>query len=348
MTVAKYSCEFYAHNQIGELQYFLSGIIKKTLVLAVFTFLIFWLVSTQIAGLLKIPSLASSYILALLLASAWLTPVFSGAVQGLELFLCFTSVHVLSGILKLALAFILVILGYEISGALGALLASSLFGIIAFYFPLRRFILLKARKQYIRHKEILIYLFPVAISYFCFTNLVNLDMVLVRYYFSPQDSGFYSLAQMAGKIFLFLPAAISIVMFPRACSLNAKNMDTKATLKRSLLYGAALCIIAALAYNAFPSSALKLLTGKVFLESIFLGRLFGISMSFFALLFILITYFLALRDLRFIKYLLLFTLLEISAIALFHKNLAQVQIILCLNSVLLFFIHLGLVNFKNR
>jgi len=346
MAVAKYSTEFYAHNQITKLKFFLSDLIKKTSILAISTLLIFWFISIYIMNLLRIESRVSGYILAVLLASTWLTPVLAGGVQGLELFWWFASAQVLSGVLKLALAVTLILLGYNIAGALGALLVSSLVGILIFYFPLRQFISLKAIKEDIKYKEVFIYLFPVAISYFCFMNLVNFDMILVKYYFSPHDSGLYSLAQMVGKIFLFLPGAISIAMFPRTCGLNAKNMDTVATLKRSLLYAVLLCIIAILIYNIFPPFVLKILTGKVFSESIILGRLFSVSMSFFSLLFILTTYFLSLKDLRFIKYLVLFTLLQFIAIVLFHKSLIQVQIILCINAILLFCIHLSLVNFR--
>ncbi len=174
-------------------------------------------------------------------------------------------------------------------------------------------------------------------------NLVNSDMVLVKYFFSPSDAGLYSLAQMLGKIFLFLPGAISMVMFPRTSGLNAKNMETVSVLKRSLLYVLGLCILSVLFYNFFPSLVLKILTGKAYPESIVLGRLFSVSMTFFALLYILLMYFLSVKDLRFIKYLVFFTALQLLAIAVFHNNLIQVQLILCINAIVLFCIHLSLL-----
>jgi hypothetical protein len=71
-------------------------------------------------------------------------------------------------------------------------------------------------------------------------------------------------------------------------------------------------------------------------------------MSFFALLYIFITYFLSIKDFRFIKYLVILTILQFVAIALFHKGLFYVQAILCINSILLFCIHFFLVNFKKN
>ncbi|MFA5145012.1 MAG: oligosaccharide flippase family protein [Candidatus Omnitrophota bacterium] len=357
MAVTKYSAEFNARNQINKLKFLLSGLFKAASILAIVILLVFCFFSTQITNSLKIPSVSAGYILAILLALTCLTQVFAGGVQGLELFKWLASGSIIAGVLKLVFGFIFISLGYNIAGALGALLVSSFIGLVIYYFPLRQYIRLNTAGPItgtpeqvtasggINYKEMFVYLFPVAAAYFCFSNLVNSDMVQVKYFFNPQDSGFYSLAQMLGKIFLFLPAAISLVMFPKTCGLNAKNMDTRVILKKSMLYVLGLCILSVLFYNIFPSFVLKVLTGKAYPESILLGRLFSISMSFFALLYVLIMYFLSVKDLRFIKYLASFTILQFLAVAFFHKNLIQVQLVLCVNAVLLFCIHLILANF---
>lgn len=354
-TVIKYAAEFKARGEVKKIQVLLSVFFRKTLILALFTLFTFYFISTYIMGKLKIPSVSSGYILAILVALSWLTPLFLGGLQGLELFKWLITASLISGALKLILVFIFIGLGFNIAGALGAFLISTLILLVISYLPLKNFfsskIILYNLKDKISNgvnfKEIFLYLFPAAISSFCFAGLVNFDMILVKYFFMPKDSGLYSLAQMVGKIFLFLPGAISIVMFPRTSGLNAKNIDTRYTLKRSLLYASALCAIASLTYNLFPSFIFKILTGKVFSESIILGRLFSISMTFFAFLYILVIYLLSIKELSFIKYLILFTCLQLLAIVLFHKTLIQVQLILCINAILLFFIHL-LLAYKKR
>jgi len=359
VAIVKYSAEFNAQNQIVKLRILLSNLLRKTVTLAIITFFIFYLSSFYILDKLKITSISSGFILAILLALSWISPVFLGGIQGLELFKWLMSVSVITGVLKLFLAFIFILLGFNIAGALGAFLVSGIIGLVIYYFPLKDLLYFKnvhdginplrntafssiedKISNGVNFKEFFLYLFPVVISSFCFISLVSLDMVLVKYFFSSNESGFYSLAQMVGKIFLFLPGAISIVMFPKIAGLNAKNMDTATTLKRSLLYAGILCIIASLVYNLFPSFILKILTGKVFSTPIILGRLFSISMSFFTLLYILIAYFLSKRDLHFLKYLISFTALQLLAIILWHKSLIQVQSILCINAILLFFVHL--------
>ena len=341
--VAKYTADFNAHNQKKRVQALLSNLIRKIWPLAIITFLVFCFLSFYIMDKLKIYSVLSGYILAALLALSWFTPVLSGVLQGLESFKWLMSLSVVGGVLKLIFAYTFIGLGFNIAGALGAFLIASLIGIIITIFALKDLLSFKLRENGINFKDFLSYLVPVAAGLFCFMALVSLDIVLVKYLFSPLEAGFYSLAQMIGKIFLFLPGAISIVMFPKTAGLNAKKMDTGSTLRRSLFYAFILCIIANLFYNLFPFFTLKVLTGKVFAESVILGRFFGISMSFFTLLFILISYFLSIKDLRFMKYLILSALLQPLAIILFHKTLIHVQLILCINSILIFFIHLALV-----
>ena len=211
------------------------------------------------------------------------------------------------------------------------------------YAPLKRHFIRKIDRQEINFKEIFTYLFPVAIAYFCFTAITTFDMVLVRYYFSQQDSGAYALAQMIGKIFLFLPGSISVVMFPRTSGLHAQSRDTVSTLKKSLFYVFILAVAACIVYNVFPVFVLTVLTGKAYPDAIFLGRLFSVSMTFYTLLFILITYFLSVRDLRFIKFLVLVSLAQVAGIILFHPSLLAVQAMMCFSSILLFFVHFRLI-----
>lgn len=344
-TVVKYIAEFNSQNQINKIRQMLSSLFKRSLLLSICTLLVFYSACPYLMVKLKISSLASLYILSIIIAISWHSALLLGGLQGLELFKWFTTASVVSGVLKLVFTLVFILLGFNIAGALGALLASGLIAIAIAFLPLKKFFIdiSSIVPEEIDFRGFFFYLFPVAITFFCFAALVNIDMILVKYFFSADDSGLYSLAQMTGKIFLFLPSAISIVMFPRISGLNAKNLDTSAHLKKSLLYAGVLCITAILFYNLFPSFVLNVLTGKTVKESLVLGRIFSISMSFFALAYILITYFLSMKDLRFIKYLVIITFGQILAITLFHNTLFQIQTILCGSSIILFFLCLKLV-----
>lgn len=348
MAVAKYGSEFNAENKLDKIKFLFSDLLKKLSAIGFLTFFIILLVSLRLVSSLKIQQVSCAYILALLLALSWLTSLFMGVIQGLELFGWLVVSSVISGVLKLILTFALLNLGYSIAGGMGGLFVSTAIGLAILYLPLKKILDFGIIRQDIKYKEIFFYLFPVAVSNLCFAVLTTFDMVLVKYFFSPADSGIYSLSQMVGKIFLFLPAAVSIVMFPKTSGLKAKKLDTISTLKRSLFYVMALCTFALLVYNLFPQFILKVLTGKAYPESVFLGRLFGISMSFFSLSFLLASYFLSIKELRFVKYLFTFTFLQVLGIIFFHSNLFIVQLILCLNSALLFLALMIIFAKKNK
>jgi len=343
---SKYIAEFSALNQPDKTRSLLSVLLKKSLLFAILTFIIFFFASFYILNSLKISHMSSGYILAIMLALSWIAPVLNGGLQGLELFKWLSGIGILVGLFKLGITVFFLQIGWGFSGALGAFLLSVLFTIFLAYPPLRHYVSFGPIQEKPDLKEFALYIFPLWLGFFCFSTLISSDMILVKLFFSQEQAGVYSLAQMLGKIFLFLPGAISLVLLPRTCGLNSQNLDTCYTLRKSLLYAGAMCVLASLVYNIFPSFVLTILTGKALPESILLGRLFSISMIFFALLYIFIVYFLSLKDFRFIKYLLLFTGLQCLAIVLLHQSLFQVQLILCINSVILFLIHLFLFNTK--
>lgn len=344
--VARYCSEFNCLGQTHKLRLLLAGLWKRNLILAGVTLLVTLLFSSQILSTFKIYSPASGYILAVLLAISWLLPVLAGGVQGLQYFGWFSLSAVTAGVFKFLAAIIFLALGYKIAGALGALLFSAVVGIIISYLPLHKTITAVYEKEDIGYKSFFAYLFPLFIANFLLSIIVTLDMVLVKYYFSPQDSSFYALAQMIGKIFLFLPTAITLVMFVKVSGLKANKMGTLVTLKRSLSYACILSSLAVISYNLFPVFFLKMLTGKAYAESIFLGRLFSVSMSFYTLSTILSSYFLSLKDFFFLKYLVFFAISQSLLIIFFHNSLATVQIIMCVNSIALFIILLKLAYFR--
>jgi O-antigen/teichoic acid export membrane protein len=87
------------------------------------------------------------------------------------------------------------------------------------------------------------YAIPVGLTLFFFMVLTNIDLILVKHFFMPIEAGYYSIAQMVGKIVLFLPLPIVMVMFPKLASLKMENQEKKALLllRYSLISAVSLC-----------------------------------------------------------------------------------------------------------
>jgi O-antigen/teichoic acid export membrane protein len=120
LAITRYTARFRAQEQRGKIKVFLSKVLKKNLVCSLFTFFIFYFFSFHITYALKIYSIWPGYILTVMMSLAWIIPVFSGGLQGMELFGWMASVSITTGIVKLILAFIFIILGFNIGGVLSA------------------------------------------------------------------------------------------------------------------------------------------------------------------------------------------------------------------------------------
>lgn len=348
--VSKYAASFRARNMQNKIALLINKVSSLSFISGLALFTVLFSFSAYITGLLKIPGILSTFIALFIILLSWLIPVYTGALQGLERFGWLTSGSITTGVFKLVLVVIFVRLGFGITGVLGAFLIACVVSLSIYLMPLKDYVVRHRTGRLEELGEIIRYLLPVSAASFCFMSLVSSDMVFVKYYFNATDAGYYSVAQLVGKIFLFLPVPVSIAMFPKTAGLNAKQQDTVQILKKSLSYAAILCLLIAAGYNMIPSLFLKVLTGKDFAMSIALGRVFSISMSLYAVIFMLLSYHMSIGDFRFLKSLAVCTVLQALAMVLFHQNLFVIQVIMCINALFLviFNLRLGLIEARGK
>ena len=175
--------------------------------------------------------------------------------------------------------------------------------------------------------EVYHYSFSAGLVLLCFMVLTNIDLILVKHFFPPIEAGYYSIAQMVGKIILILPIPIVTVMFPNLFSLEGQEKRTLSILGKNLGIAVFLCGGAVIFSLLFPSLIVKILSGKVYLECLPLVGIFSVNMTLFSLTLILLYYHLSTLKRWFLYPLFFFTLIEIGLIILFHDTLIQVLMI---------------------
>ncbi|MCK4912779.1 MAG: hypothetical protein KAS05_03550, partial [Candidatus Omnitrophica bacterium] len=188
------------------------------------------------------------------------------------------------------------------------------------------------------------YFFPVGIIMLSFTFLTTIDVILVKHFFSSLDAGYYSIAQMVGKIALFLPSALAIVILPKSIEAHVTNNSSIKLLYKSLILAGICCFTFTLVSFLFPDFLLTILTGKLNPVSRGLVGLFALAMSFYALTWIVINYLLATHNLKFTLPLLIITILEAVTIYNCHSRLTMVLYILLTFGIISLFSSLLLVN----
>lgn len=358
--VTKFVSTFYASKHHEKINLLLRSFLKKTSIFGLVIFSILFFCSKSISSFLQIDSPLLIVILGAVTFFSIILPLGYGGLQGLQKFGYLGLAMIINGCSKLLLGIIFVSIGFGVIGAMSALVIST-FITISLSFIMLVSVLPKplslppdssqfksnAHDPEINFSEIYRYFYVTASVFLCFMILTNLDVVLVKHFFKPLDAGYYSIAQMAGKIILFLPVAITLVMFPKTSKLHAQDKATLYILQKSLVYVGVLCGIAALTCLLFPGLIIKLLSGEQHLRCIPLVRLFSVAMFFFAMLYVFLFYYLSIHQFGFIYPLALLTIFQILAIILFHQSLMQILYIMCGNAILLFLINTYL-SFKRK
>jgi len=233
-----------------------------------------------------------------------------------------------STLVKLALGVGLVWTGWGVVGALAGYNACPLFVLIA-GIVLIRFTGVgrgtgSKQEPGVSMAPVYRYCIPTALALFSFAILTNLDVFLVKHFFQPREAGLYSVAQIVGKIILYLPGAVSIVVFSKAASARARAADSFPLLKKGLIAVGLINVLATSVCALAPGTVLKMLTGKTDPESVRLVVWFALAMSLYALTWLNIFYNLSVHNTAFIKYLVIIAAAQAAAIYLYHPGLMSV------------------------
>lgn len=346
MGVAKFVSAFSAKDEWPSIKGMTIRLTKRMGLIGVLIFLLITIFSRGISNYLKLPTTTPVIVMGLVASLAIIVPVVWGVFQGLQKFGALGFNMTLDTGAKLIFGILLVLIGFGATGALSALVVSSVCVILVAYLLLKKIFSTYSDTTGVNLSEIYNYFIPIGLSQLCFMSLTHFNIILVKHFFNPYEAGIYSVSSMAGRIILFLPAAIGIVMFPKSSVQYTLNNPSHDILKKSLIYTALICTFATVIFILFPQILIALFSVKDIGLFIPLSRIFAVSMIFFALLNIVIFHNLATHNLKFLSLLGLFTLLQVGGILLFHKSLSQVLYVVCLSGVLLFLLSLTTVKRK--
>ena len=349
-TITKFVSTFQAKNQLYRVKSLLRHFFLLMLMIGLSLFLLISLGSSFISSFLQISSYGLILLLGASLFFAMVIPVQWGGLQGLQKFGSLALNLVMNGGSKCVLSIVFVSLGLGVSGALSAVVVSYLITVILSHFILKMSLSQEEKRvnPELNHAErngtdfskVYTYSFPVGLTLLCFMVLTNIDLILVKHFFLPIEAGYYSIAQMVGKIIFIFSFPIVMVMFPKIASLKMEDQEKKARsiLGHSLTIGAFLCGGVTIVSLLFPSLIVQSLRGEVYLECVPLVGLFSINMSIYSLILILLYYQLSIDQRGFLYPLVLCTLIQSGLIVLFHKSLIQVLLMvgvvaLCLTAI---------------
>ena len=236
------------------------------------------------------------------LALALVLPVFLGILQGLHRFFPFglgiSSISLgrfLAGILLVS------VLSWGVNGALLAGAIGTCLAISITLWSVRD--ILREQENPLPQglfKEMGKYAFPVFLSTTMVMALGNLDIVLVKHYCSPEEAGLYSIAAILGRIALYLPGVLIVVLFPEAAKAKATGNEDSRILWVSLGLTALLGGSFALACTFWPEPIIVLLFGEKYQAAAGLLTIISLAMAMLAVANVIFTYSLARSEFNFL------------------------------------------------
>lgn len=281
-----------------------------------------------------------SPLILLVIGAIGLLSVYSGinraVLQGLSRFAIFNGSLVIEAVGKLIFSLLLVIIGYQVNGAI----AGILLGVILGYFFSRFFVghevAVVDLKENLGRKAIIRYLGPVVITMFSFTSLFTADVIFARHFLAGYEAGLYAASSTLAKIIYFTTGPIAMALFPLVSEHQSRGKKHHHLFLQSLFLvgfaGGGLVIF----YALFANHLVNILFGQKFLEAASYLWLFAIFISFYSLSFLGVNYYLSLGRTAAVALAATAAVSQIALIVLFHQTLFQIVFVSLLVSGLLF------------
>lgn len=331
--ITQYTSTFYAHSKLDRVAALLHDTLLQLSVAGGVVFLITVVMSGRIAAYLNVPAIEPVIAMAVSFPVTGAVMATMGVLQGLQRFDALAAGGVLGPLLRLIAAIILVHLGLGAVGAIGAstVMIGTLLAICLFC--LRDILRTQHNGHGLEIKTISRFTGIVFLGTLAFSILTNVDLIIVRHYFSPEESGYYSAASVLGKTILFLPTAVTTLMFPKTAQRFALGQSTVGIARKAMLVSLLLCGAIAITLAILAEPAVEILFGSQFASSIPLVGGYGAAMGLYALVQLLLILYISQEEARFVWLVAGAAILVLVMLMLFHTTLAQVILILAMGAL---------------
>jgi O-antigen/teichoic acid export membrane protein len=230
--------------------------------------------------------------------------------------------------IKFLLGVIFVSLSYSVTGAVGAILAGTIFAYFFSFLPLKSIFTTKTKAVSINTTEIIKYGIPSVLTLFGLTSFISSDIILVKHFYDPIEAGLYAGLSTIGRIIFYIVAPIGSVMFPIIVRQHTNKEKFTNTFILSLVLALIPSIIISVFYATFPEIAITLiLKKKEFLKVAPLLGFFGLYITIYSALYLIATFYLSIKQTKIYIPIVFCAILQIILLSLFHQSFFQVILI---------------------
>lgn len=325
MVVTKYIAEYNINDQKKAMKAFLYWITQKVFILVILVCLIGAFLSKYISGYIHVNSRLLIILIIFGAAISYLIQIAIGYFQGTKNFLHYGMYNLIAPAFKMLICVVVFLGGYKLLGLTISIVLSNCIAVLIGAIWLNYFFRnIKSENKTLSVKKIMNFSYSAVFMNVGITLLNNVDMVLIKHYFI-LESGYYSVASVLGKLVLYVSNTIVVILFPYTIEQNGRGKSTKGTLKKALLYGSSISIVASLGLIVFSEIIIKMMYGTSYLEATKYIIPIGVLVTALSVLTIIANYELALEKIKFVTVsMLVAVFLNGLAIVLYHENIMNV------------------------
>lgn len=289
---ATLAARYRARGELAALHAFVRRWLARIALLAGLPALALVALSGPLGGALSLPPLTVALLGGTLFATAVLMFT-QGLLQGLRHFGWLGSAQLVLASVRLALGVALVLAGTGVSGAFVGAATAPLVGVVLTLLALRP--LLGAARGATATAELgsseTRFFLLTAVVLLAYAALTNLDAVLARPLLGPAEAGAYSGAITLGKVVLFAPIAVALILLERTARAHARDEDTHRPLALALGFVLATSGAVTVGYFVAPEFFTTLVVGTQYPGAVALVPRYGLAALSNAVLSIWIAHF---------------------------------------------------------
>ena len=174
------------------------------------------------------------------------------------------------------------------------------------------------------YRGLLFFSIPVLFINSGIALLNNLDIILVKHFFTPYDAGIYAGAVTMSKVYLFGASIVQVVMFPQIAHLHAAGVNFTGRFAKFLVLQLLLIFGGLAIFTLVPQAINTVMFGGKFTQSVTYLPLFSCFIALYILITFLSMFLLAINKTKAFLFILPACALQYLLITLFHTTIFSV------------------------
>lgn len=263
MQISKEAAECWAAGDDDRMTIVLKSFLKFTFLVGMVILVLGMVFEKGIAYRLGIDNWKYIFLVLVITVVGCVSPILSGALQGLERFIPYSFISIIIAVFKFAFSVILIYLGWRIYGVLFAIIFSSLIALGYGVYSLKDIIFRETTGKYkIDIKNIFCVFKEILIMQILVTLLTNGDVIVIKYFIKNDTvAGLYSSGAVLAKVPLYVAIAVLTAFFPRLVQRYTLNERIDKLLIKLFLGVCGVAIVGLVAVNTVGRMFIPLLFG---------------------------------------------------------------------------------------